>query len=128
MFAAPAGFLADRFSKRSVMVACKVAEIVVIGLGVVAILIGSVPLMFVMLFILGGQAMMFITSKLGAIPEIVRSDKISSANGLINMVSMSAIILGSRRPAIGSTIRRSPPARRTGGFMRRRCWAWRCAD
>ena len=50
--------------------------------------------MFVILFILGGQAMMFITSKLGAIPEIVRSDKIASANGLINMASMSAIILG----------------------------------
>ncbi len=50
--------------------------------------------MFVMLFILGGQAMMFITSKLGAIPEIVRSDKIAAANGLINMVSMAAIIIG----------------------------------
>ena len=38
--------------------------------------------------------MMFITSKLGAIPEIVRSEKISAANGLINMVSMAAIIIG----------------------------------
>jgi acyl-[acyl-carrier-protein]-phospholipid O-acyltransferase/long-chain-fatty-acid--[acyl-carrier-protein] ligase len=94
VFAAPAGFLADRFSKRRVMVACKAAELAVIGLGVVAILIGSVPLMFITLFILGGQAMMFITSKLGAIPEIVRSDKIASANGLINMASVSAIILG----------------------------------
>ena len=51
--------------------------------------------MFVMLFILGGQATMFITSKFGAIPEIVRSDKIAAANGLINMVSMAAIIIGS---------------------------------
>ena len=50
--------------------------------------------MFVTLFVLGGQAMMFITSKLGSIPEIVRSDKISAANGLINMVSMAAIIFG----------------------------------
>ncbi len=95
VFAAPAGYFADRFSKRNVMVSCKVAEIVVIGLGVAAIRIGSVPLMFVILFILGGQAMMFITSKLGAIPELVRTGKISAANGLINMVSMSAIIAGS---------------------------------
>jgi acyl-[acyl-carrier-protein]-phospholipid O-acyltransferase / long-chain-fatty-acid--[acyl-carrier-protein] ligase len=94
VFAAMAGFLADRFSKRNVMVICKVAEFVVLGLGILAIHIGNVPLMFVTLFILGGQAMMFITSKLGAIPEIVRSDKISAANGLINMVSMTAIILG----------------------------------
>ena len=95
LLAAPAGFFADRFSKRNVMVACKVAEIAVVGLGVAAILAGSVAGMFAVLFILGGQAMMFITSKLGAIPEIVRSEKISAANGLINMVSMAAIILGS---------------------------------
>jgi acyl-[acyl-carrier-protein]-phospholipid O-acyltransferase/long-chain-fatty-acid--[acyl-carrier-protein] ligase len=94
VFAAPAGFLADRFSKRNVMIACKAAELVVIGLGITAILIGSVPLMFLMLFVLGGQAMMFITSKLGSIPEIVHTDKISAANGLINMVSMAAMILG----------------------------------
>ena len=81
VFAAPAGYLADRFSKRSVMVVCKAVELLVVGLGVAAILLGSVPLMFVMLFILGGQAMMFITSKLGAIPELVRSDKIATANG-----------------------------------------------
>ena len=95
IFAAPAGFLADRFSKRNVMVVCKAAEIVVVALGVAAILWGNVPLMFLMLFILGGQAMMFITPKLGAIPEIVRSDKIAAANGLISMVSMAAIIIGS---------------------------------
>jgi acyl-[acyl-carrier-protein]-phospholipid O-acyltransferase/long-chain-fatty-acid--[acyl-carrier-protein] ligase len=94
VFAAPAGFLADRFSKRNVMVAFKAAEVFVVSLGVAAILIGSVPLMFVMLFLLGAQATMFITSKLGAIPEIVRSEEISAANGLINMVSMSAIIVG----------------------------------
>ena len=95
IFAAPAGFLADRFSKRNVMVVCKAAEIVVVALGAAAILMGNVPLMFLMLFILGAQAMMFITSKFSAIPEIVRSDKIAAANGLINMVSMSAIIIGS---------------------------------
>jgi acyl-[acyl-carrier-protein]-phospholipid O-acyltransferase/long-chain-fatty-acid--[acyl-carrier-protein] ligase len=94
VFAAPAGFLADRFSKRNVMLACKAAEIVVIGLGIASILLGSVWCMFVMLFILGTQAAMFITAKLGAIPEIVRSDKIAAANGVINMVSMAAIIIG----------------------------------
>jgi acyl-[acyl-carrier-protein]-phospholipid O-acyltransferase / long-chain-fatty-acid--[acyl-carrier-protein] ligase len=94
VFAATAGFLADRFSKRSVMVICKVAEFLVLGLGLLAIHLGNVPLMFIALFILGGQAMMFVTSKLGAIPEIVRSDKIAAANGLINMVSMAGIILG----------------------------------
>jgi acyl-[acyl-carrier-protein]-phospholipid O-acyltransferase / long-chain-fatty-acid--[acyl-carrier-protein] ligase len=95
LLAAPAGYLADRFSKRNVMVGCKAAELVIIGLGVVAILIGNVPMMYLMLFILGAQAMVFVTSKMGAIPEIVRRDKISEANGMINMGSTAAIVLGS---------------------------------
>jgi len=94
MFAAPAGYLADRFSKRNVMVACKVVEIVVLCFGIVAILAGNAYLMFVVLFLLGGQSALFITSKLGAIPEIVRGEKISAANGIIGMASMAAIILG----------------------------------
>ncbi|MEN6406017.1 MAG: MFS transporter [Thermoguttaceae bacterium] len=95
VFAAPAGFFADRFSKRSVMIVCKAIEAPVLCLGLAAIWLENAHLMFVVLFLLGGQAMMFITSKLGAIPEIVRSEKIASANGLINMVSMVAIITGS---------------------------------
>jgi acyl-[acyl-carrier-protein]-phospholipid O-acyltransferase/long-chain-fatty-acid--[acyl-carrier-protein] ligase len=47
VLAAYAGFLADRFSKRSVIVACKVAEIAIMSLGVVAIWLGSLPLLFV---------------------------------------------------------------------------------
>ncbi|MCE5267109.1 MAG: MFS transporter [Planctomycetaceae bacterium] len=94
VFAAPAGYLADRFSKRNVMVVCKVIEILVLCLGIAAILAQNAYLMFVVLFLLGVQASTFITAKLGAIPELVRHDQISSANGLINMVSMCGIILG----------------------------------
>lgn len=37
LLAAPAGYLADRFSKRSVIICCKVAEVVIMALGIVAI-------------------------------------------------------------------------------------------
>lgn len=94
LFASTAGFLADRFSKRGVMVVCKALEIAIVALGIYAIASGNMLLMLASLFILGGQATMFVTSKLGAIPELVRSEKISEANGLINMASMSAMILG----------------------------------
>jgi acyl-[acyl-carrier-protein]-phospholipid O-acyltransferase/long-chain-fatty-acid--[acyl-carrier-protein] ligase len=94
LFAALAGYLADRFSKRNVMIVCKATEIAVIVLGVLAIRSGNVHFMFFILFLLGSQAAMFVTSKLGAIPELVRPEKITSANGLINMVSMTAMIGG----------------------------------
>jgi len=95
VFAAPAGYLADRFSKRRVMIACKAAEILIVSLGITAILLQNAYLMFLVLFMLGGQSTFFITSKLGAIPELVPSTKIAAANGIINMASMMAIILGS---------------------------------
>ena len=39
--ASPAGYLADRFSKRQVILICKMAEIVVMALGIWAIYLGS---------------------------------------------------------------------------------------
>src|SRR6185295_4396304 len=40
LLAAPAGYLADKYPKRSVIFGCKLAEIVIMLLGVVAILCG----------------------------------------------------------------------------------------
>ncbi len=95
LLAAPAGYLADRFSKRSVMVGCKAAEVLIMALAVASILSGSVVLMLVVMAILASQATMFSASKLGSIPEIVRPERIAAANGLIAMTAMVAVIAGS---------------------------------
>ena len=42
LLAAPAGYLADRFSKRDVIIRCKVAEIAIMALAIGAILVGNV--------------------------------------------------------------------------------------
>src|SRR3954470_22077592 len=42
LLAAPSGYLADRYPKRSVIVGCKFAEIVIMFVGVAAILCGHV--------------------------------------------------------------------------------------
>ena len=94
VLAAPAGFLADRFSKRRVMIGCKVAEIVIMTLGVLVIVSGNMPLMFFVLFLMGAQSAIFSPSKYGSIPELVRPDRISAANGVIGMTTMFAVILG----------------------------------
>jgi acyl-[acyl-carrier-protein]-phospholipid O-acyltransferase / long-chain-fatty-acid--[acyl-carrier-protein] ligase len=94
VFTAPAGFLADRFSKRAVIIGCKVAEIGIMALGVVAIISGSITLMLVALFLMGTQSAIFSPSKFGCIPEIVRHDRISAANGWVGMTTMFAVILG----------------------------------
>ncbi|MHC4404932.1 MAG: MFS transporter [Planctomycetota bacterium] len=94
VLAAPAGYLADRFSKRNVMIGCKVAEIVIMTLGIVVILGGNIYLMLIVLFFMGGQSTMFSPSKYGSIPEIVREDRISAANGVIALTTMLAVISG----------------------------------
>ena len=95
LLAAPAGYLTDRFSKRRVMIGCKVAEIVIMILGVLVIESGNLYVMLFVLFLMGAQSAMFSPSKYGSIPEIVREDRISAANGVIGATTMFAIILGS---------------------------------
>src|SRR5260221_6352552 len=85
-----AGWLADRFSKRSVIVWCKAAEVVVMLLGIGAILSGSAAWLFAALFLMGTQATLFAPSKFGSIPEILRTDRLSAGNGLMAMVTVMA--------------------------------------
>jgi acyl-[acyl-carrier-protein]-phospholipid O-acyltransferase/long-chain-fatty-acid--[acyl-carrier-protein] ligase len=108
VFAGPAGWLADRFSKRTVMIGCKVAEVVVMILGVAAILHGNLYVMYFVLFLMGTQSALFGPSKYGSIPELVRPDHVPTANGLVGMTTILAIITG-------------PTDASTGG-SRRPCW------
>jgi acyl-[acyl-carrier-protein]-phospholipid O-acyltransferase/long-chain-fatty-acid--[acyl-carrier-protein] ligase len=94
LFAAHAGFLADRYPKRSVIVACKVAEIVLMALGVLAIYFGSVSFLFIVVALMGTQSALFGPSKFGAIPELVSPALISSANGLMALTTVVASALG----------------------------------
>ncbi|MDX1947048.1 MAG: hypothetical protein SFU86_16725, partial [Pirellulaceae bacterium] len=83
--AAPAGYLADRYSKRSVIVGCKVAEIVIMILGVGAILCGGMDakialgLLFTTVALMGAQSAMFSPARAGSIPEVLRPELISKA-------------------------------------------------
>ncbi len=97
--AAPAGFLADRFSKRNVIVGCKVAELIIMGLGVLAIAIPVHPtvnlvLLFTVVAMMGSQSALFAPAKWGSIPELLRPEKISAANGWFGLTTVSATVIG----------------------------------
>ncbi|MEE9603742.1 MAG: MFS transporter, partial [Thermoguttaceae bacterium] len=94
LLAAPAGYLADRFSKRTIIVSCKVAELLIMILGIAAVLGGNLYVMFAVVALMGSQSALFGPSKLGSIPEIVSEDRISAANGLIGMTTVLAIVVG----------------------------------
>ncbi len=119
VLAAPAGYLADRFSKRNVIVGCKVAEILIMALGVVAIAIDvpamvNLVLLFTAVGLMGAQSALFSPSKMGSIPELLRSDKISVANGLFGLATVSATVIGM---ALGSWLSEA-----SGQYGKERWW------
>lgn len=105
VFAAPflaftgyAGYLADRLSKRMIVVGCKAAEIGVMALGAVAFVSFESnerlwPL-YVVLFLMGAHSAFFGPSKYGILPEMLRADDLPRANGYLLMSTFLAIIFG----------------------------------
>lgn len=94
LFSSVAGTLADRFSKKSVMVWTKVWEVVVMFLGVFAAYMGNAYLMLVVLFGMGAQSAFFSPAKYGFLPETHPPEKLPRANGATQMWTFLAIILG----------------------------------
>jgi acyl-[acyl-carrier-protein]-phospholipid O-acyltransferase/long-chain-fatty-acid--[acyl-carrier-protein] ligase len=94
LFTPLAGELADRFSKRDIVVATKVLEIAVMLAGAVAFWVGNPWLLLGVLFLMSVQSALFGPAKYGIIPELVPRDAISRANGQLVMMTYLAIILG----------------------------------
>lgn len=94
LLAVTAGWLADRFKKRNVIVGCKIAEIVVMSIGLLAVLSGSLVFLLITIFLMGAQSALFAPSKVGTIPELLGEDKISTGNGWFNLSSLTATIIG----------------------------------
>lgn len=99
--AATAGYLADRLSKRTVIVACKVAELIIMILGIVAVMSQQVWAIFAVLTMMGAQSALFSPSKTGSIPELLPESKMSSANGLFGLATVMATVVGT---AIGNLL------------------------
>lgn len=94
ILATHAGYVSDRFSKRRVIVACKIAEIAIMLMGSLAIFLESPLFIFISLTLMGAQSAMFYPAKMGAIPEIVKSSKLSPANGYYNMMTVVGTLGG----------------------------------
>lgn len=94
LLASPAGWLADRFRKRDVIIGCKIAEIVVMTLGVIAVWLGNFNFLLVTVFLMGAQSALFAPAKVGTIPELLDEKTISIGNGLFNLATLSATIIG----------------------------------
>jgi len=94
LFTGYAGHLADVVSKRKVLIAVKFFEIAVMALGILVFFSQSVPLMFVVLFLMAVHYTVFSPAKYSIVPELVSDRDLSRANALLEMTTLVAIVLG----------------------------------
>lgn len=94
LFSASSGTMADRFSKRNIIVLTKIFEMVIMALGILCFTYESKWGSYCILFMLATQSAIFGPSKYGILPELVATDKISKANGMMTSFTFLAIILG----------------------------------
>ncbi len=95
LFAGTAGQIADRFSKTRVLQSTKAFEIVIMTLGIFALLAGRIEGLLVVLFLLATQANFFSPAKYGILPEMLPEAELSRANGLLELTTYIAIVVGS---------------------------------
>jgi len=94
LFSGYAGQLADIYSKRTVLVVSKSLEIVATTLGLIAFALGHLQLTYVVLFLIALQATFFSPAKYGILPEMLPERDLSRANGVLEMSTFVAIVLG----------------------------------
>ena len=94
------GYLADRFSKRSVTIALKVLEIGVMILGLAGLAHGDIHLQLAAVFLLSTQGALFGPSKYGLLPELLPEKRLSWGNGVLELGTFLAIIAGAATGAV----------------------------
>ena len=94
VFAAPAGWLADRIQKRKVIIISKWAELFAMLSGAAGLITGSWPLIFTMLAIMATQTTLFSPAVNGYLPELFPEEKIVRVNGILRMIVTTAILSG----------------------------------
>jgi MFS family permease len=97
LFCTLAGYLADRYSKRTALVTWKVAEVAITLVALCGFWMNSPAGSLVVLstvFLMGTHAAFFAPAKYGAMPEILQPQALSRGNGILESTTFLAAILG----------------------------------
>src|ERR1700733_5540467 len=94
VFSMAGGFLADRFSKRTVTIGVKIFEIFVMFVALAGLATGHIYVTISGVFLMGVHSAIFGPSKYGLLPELLPEKKLSWGNGVIELGTFLAIIGG----------------------------------
>jgi len=94
LFSAWAGQIADKLEKSSLIRTIKLAEIVIMLLAAIAFALGSITVLIALLFLMGTQSAFFGPLKYGILPQLLDETELVAGNGLIQMATFVAILVG----------------------------------
>ena len=90
-----AGQIADKYSKRDVILWVKILEVPIAIIALIGLWLGSFWISLFALLLLAVQSSFYGPAKFGVIPEVVGERHLSQANGLLVGMSNLAVIVGS---------------------------------
>lgn len=94
LFSAQAGAIADKYEKAKLIRQIKVGEIVLMAIGAIGFMLQNVTLLMLIMFLLGIQITLFGPLKYSILPAHLHEDELVAGNGLIEMGTFIAILLG----------------------------------
>jgi acyl-[acyl-carrier-protein]-phospholipid O-acyltransferase/long-chain-fatty-acid--[acyl-carrier-protein] ligase len=94
LFSGYAGYVADTYSKRAVLIGTKLFEVVAMVCAIAALSMGRIELLLGVLFLMATQSAFFGPAKYGILPEMFGDRDLTRANALLQMTTFVAIIIG----------------------------------
>ncbi len=94
LFSALAGQLADKFEKSKLTRLVKLLEMVIMAIAAIGFIFEWYILLYVALFLMGTQSTFFGPIKYAYLPQAMKEDELVGANGLFQMGTSLAILLG----------------------------------
>src|SRR5678816_780779 len=89
------GYLADRFSKRDVIIGIKLAEIGIMSLALFGLWHNNIHLLLAVIFLMSTHSAFFGPNKYSLLPELLPEKSLSWGNGIIQLGTFIASISGS---------------------------------
>jgi 1-acyl-sn-glycerol-3-phosphate acyltransferase len=94
LFSATSGQLSDKFDKARLAQFVKVLEIAIMVIASAGFFTRNIPLLLAMLFMMGLHSTLFGPLKYGLLPQVLDDRELVGGNGLIEMATFLAILLG----------------------------------
>lgn len=94
LFSAAAGWLADRYAKKHIVIGAKLLEVVAMSIGAWGIIMLDWNWMLAMIFCMGLNSTLFSPALNGSIPELFPEQQVPRVNALFKLSTTVSILLG----------------------------------